>query len=411
VKNEAALENLGGTAEDGLTRRLVLTLYVCCFGSLASMRVCDAMLPVLAGTFSVTMEKASQSISVFAMAYGVVQLFFGPAGDRFGKIRVIALAAVLCTLGNTAALFAQSFDQLIAARLFSGAAAAGIVPLTMAWIGDNVAYERRQAVLAKLLGATIFGMVTGQWAGGAVSAHFGWRGAFLLMAVVFCVGAMLAVVEARNSKDSSALKSGNFSQRVKLVLVEPWARVVLIVTFLEGALAYSVLAFLPTHLHAVVGLSMSGAALTVALYGIGGLTYSRCAGPFLARLGERGFVLTGGVLLFGSLVGLGATSSVYLALPACFITGFGFYALHNALQLNATQMAPHARGTAVSLFSCVLFLGQSCGILIAAMVVEEWSTRGWFAFSGVGLLALALTFSALIKRRRERATVCGSPAS
>jgi predicted MFS family arabinose efflux permease len=408
---KSAVGDLGDKAEHGLNRRLVLTLYVCCFGSLASMRICDAMLPALAGTFAVSAQKASQSISAFALAYGIVQLFFGPAGDRFGKIRVIAFATVLCVLGNTAALFAQSFDQLVAARLLSGAAAAGIVPLTMAWIGDNVAYERRQAVLAKLLGATIFGMIAGQWAGGGVSAHFGWRGAFLLMAVVFLVGATLAVLEARNLKESASQKDGNFVQRVKLVLAEPWGRIVLFVTFLEGALAYSVLAFIPTHLHAVVGLSMSAAASTVALYGMGGFAYSRCAGLLLARLSERGFALMGGVLLFAALVTLSASSSLYLVLPACFVAGFGFYALHNVLQMNATQMAPRARGTAVSLFASVLFLGQSCGIVVAATVVDTWSTRYWMAFSAAGLLALALTFAALVKRRGALVVRSGARAS
>lgn len=402
-KADAALGDFKGNAEHGLHRRLVLTLYVCCFASLASMRVCDAMLPALSESFSVTTEAASKSISVFALAYGVIQLFFGPAGDKFGKIRVIAFATALCAVGNAAAFFAQSFDQLIVARFLSGAAAAGIVPLTMAWIGDNVAYERRQAVLAKLLGATVFGMIAGQWAGGVMSAHFGWRGAFLPMAVVFFVGAILAILEARHSQAFALQKDGNFFDRVKLVLAEPWARVVLLVTFLEGGFAYSVLAFMPTHLHAAMGLSMSSAALTVALYGLGGLTYSRCAGLLLARLSERGFAIMGGLFLFASLVILAVAPSVSVALPACFFAGFGFYSLHNVLQMNATQMAPRARGTAVSLFSCVLFLGQSCGILIAAMVVEQWSTRSWLAFAALGLLALALTFSRLIKHRRALA--------
>jgi predicted MFS family arabinose efflux permease len=408
---KGAVKALGETTEHGLNRRLVLALYICCFGSLASMRICDAMLPALAGTFSVTAQKASQSISAFAMAYGIVQLFFGPAGDRFGKIRVIAFATVFCVLGNTAALFAQSFDQLVAARLLSGAAAAGIVPLTMAWIGDTIAYERRQAVLAKLLGATIFGMIAGQWAGGAVSAYFGWRGAFLLTAVVFLVGATLAIIEAGNVTESSSGKDGSFVQRVKFVLAEPWGRVVLFVTFLEGALAYSVLAFIPTHLHTAVGLSMSVAASTVALYGLGGFAYSRCAGFLLERLSERGFALMGGVFLFAALVTLSASSSLYLVLPACFVAGFGFYALHNVLQMNATQMAPRARGTAVSLFACVLFLGQSCGIVVAAMVVDAWSTRYWLAFSAAGLLALAVTFAALVKRRDAQVAGSGAQAS
>ena len=57
----------------------------------------------------------------------------------------------------------------------SGAAGAGIVPLSMAWIGDTVPYERRQATLARFLTGTILGMSAGQLAGGLFADTVGWR--------------------------------------------------------------------------------------------------------------------------------------------------------------------------------------------------------------------------------------------
>ena len=82
-----------------------------------------------------------------------------------------------------------------------------------------------------------------------------------------------------------------------------------------------------------------------------------------------------------------------LGMLACFATGFGFYMLHNTLQVQATQMAPASRGTAVTLFACLLFFGQSSGVLLMAASVD----RGWlpYAFSlaalGVAVLGLAIT--------------------
>jgi glutaryl-CoA dehydrogenase len=40
-----------------------------------------------------------------------------------------------------------------------GSAAAGIIPLASAWVGDQVAYEQRQEALARLMGASITGMI------------------------------------------------------------------------------------------------------------------------------------------------------------------------------------------------------------------------------------------------------------
>ncbi len=75
-----------------LPRGSIACLALAAFGSGLSLRVNDALLPRLAGEFAVSLDDASQVISLFAIAYGVSQLFFGPMGDRFGKYRVIAWA-------------------------------------------------------------------------------------------------------------------------------------------------------------------------------------------------------------------------------------------------------------------------------------------------------------------------------
>ena len=52
------------------------------FASMASMRVCDPMLLVLGQEFQVSPGSASRVVSAFAVAYGLLQLFYGPLGDR-----------------------------------------------------------------------------------------------------------------------------------------------------------------------------------------------------------------------------------------------------------------------------------------------------------------------------------------
>ena len=64
--------------------------------------------------------------------------------------------------------------------------------------------------------------------------------------------------------------------------------------------------------------------------------------------------------------------SAWLAPPAIALIGLGFYMLHNTLQTNATQMAPEARGLAVSLFAFALFTGQSVGVALAAPVMDRY---------------------------------------
>lgn len=374
-------------------------LSVCAFASMASMRVCDSLLPALALEFSTTAGQAVRVISAFALAYGLLQLFFGPLGDRYGKLRVIGLATLACTLGNAGAALASTLDGLIASRIVSGAAAAGIIPLTMAWIGDTVPYEERQEVLAQLLGATVSGMIAGQWLGGLLADTLGWRTAFGMLALLFLGSGMVFVCQKNQDPQPSSGQAPRMAGRMGAVFFIPWARVVLGITFIEGALAFSALAFVPSHLHTRFGLPMAMAGGIVAFYGVGGLVYSRCARALLRRLGEASLARLGGTCMAFALAALAWGPSWHWALPACLIAGFGFYALHNTLQTQATQMTAAARGTAVSLFSCSLFLGQTLGMLVAAWFVDRFSAAFIFVFSAFGLLLLGGFFAMAMARR------------
>src|SRR5260221_10205785 len=76
---------------------------------------------------------------------------------------------------------------------------------------------------------------------------------------------------------------------------------------------------------------------------------------------KRGLALFGGVLLGLAYLTLAVGGSAWLAPIAVTAIGLGFFALHNTLQTNATQMTPQARGTAVAIFSSAIYLGQTLG--------------------------------------------------
>jgi predicted MFS family arabinose efflux permease len=356
---------------------------------------------VLGEEFQVSTGEASGVVSVFAVVYGLMQLFYGPLGERFGKLRVVSLAVAACALFSAITALSVNLPMLLVMRGFMGAAAAGIIPLSMAWVGDQVPYERRQETLAKLMSATVIGMMVGLWFGGFAADTLGWRSAFALLAVMF---AWPAVLLWRVQQKSTAPTSG---QAISLIdsfrltgqlLVMPRVRWVLGVTATEGALVFGAMAFMPTHLHQQFGLSVVAAGSVMMLYGVGGLLYSQMARRWLAWLGERGLVRAGAAMVVVGLLVLAWGSGVWLGMLACLMTGLGFYMLHNTLQVQATQMAPAARGTAVTLFACSLFFGQSTGVLLMAQSVDI----GWlpYAYSAAaaGVMALGVVVYRLVGR-------------
>jgi predicted MFS family arabinose efflux permease len=361
------------------------------FASMASMRIGDPMLVVLGQEFQVSTGEASGVVSVFAVVYGLMQLFYGPLGERFGKLRVVSLAVTACALFSAITAMSVNLPMLLVMRGLMGAAAAGIIPLSMAWVGDQVPYERRQETLAKLMSATVIGMMSGLWFGGFAADTLGWRSAFVLLAAMFTLAAVLLWRARQKSPAPAATQPPSLIASFRLtgqLLGTPRVRLILTVTAAEGALVFGAMAFMPTHLHQQFGLSVVAAGSVMMLYGVGGLLYSQMARRWLAWLGERGLVRTGAALVAVGLLVLAWGSGVWLGMLACLMTGLGFYMLHNTLQVQATQMAPAARGSAVTLFACSLFFGQSTGVLIMAQSVD----MGWLshAFTGAALGVVGL---------------------
>jgi YNFM family putative membrane transporter len=120
------------------TRRSILLLSCATFSSMVAQRICDAMLPELSRVFAVSLAQAAQVVSVFAVTYGISQLFYGPLGDRLGKFRIVTFAALGCSVGSLVAVFATSLDVLLLARIMMALGAAALIPLAMAWVGDAV---------------------------------------------------------------------------------------------------------------------------------------------------------------------------------------------------------------------------------------------------------------------------------
>jgi len=179
-----------------------------------------------------------------------------------------------------------------------------------------------------------------------------------------------------------------------------WARAVLVTVFLEGLLVFGAFAFIPSFLHHEFGVSLLGAGAIFGIYGLGGIAYTMMTRHLVARLGERGLTLCGGVLLSAAFIVFFAADAWQWAIPASFMAGLGFYMLHNTLQTNATQMAPNSRGTAVSMFASSFFMGQAAGVAIAAYVVDNIGTVWLFCIAAVAVLAIGAGFAFALRYRQ-----------
>jgi YNFM family putative membrane transporter len=384
---------------DALTRPLRL-LSLAGFASMASMRWCDALLPLLAAEFGSSTGQAAQTVAAFAIAYGLMQLVYGPLGDRHGKFTVVSWATLACTAGAIACAVAPGLGWLTAARALNGAAAAAVIPLTMAWIGDRVPMDQRQAVLARMLSATVLGMIAGQWLAGVFADTLGWRAGFVLLALAFGAAGLAMRRFARTAPPPADAAPLPMFQQMRTVLALPAARWLYAVAAVEGALAVGAVTFVPSLLQGRFGLSASAAGAVLMGYGLGGLLYTRAAPWMLRRASSATVAGLGTGLMSLSWLALAVLPDWRAAPLLCGGAGLGFYMLHSALQTTATQIAPAARGTAVSLFASALFFGQSIGVWALSWAVDRSGPAVGLWVAGLLLPLVGWVFVAGIGSRR-----------
>jgi MFS transporter, YNFM family, putative membrane transport protein len=375
------------------------------FASQAQVRVMDSLLPQVAADLHTTVGAAAMVVTAYAITHGSIQLIIGPVGDRFGKYRTVAFACALGTILVALCGMVSTLPQLALARLATGAAAGWVIPISMAYVGDVTPSERLQPILARYLSGQILGQLFGQAAGGVLGDLLGWRNVYFVLAGMFAIATVGLVFElavnpqTRKSKDGAAGRG--LIADYALVLSNPFARIVIFAAFFEGALAWGAFAYIGADLHLRFGLTYTLVGITVGCFGIGGLIYAGMVKLLVRRLGQIGLAIGGSLILAVAYVTLAGSPAWWLAPIATTAIGLGFYMLHNTLQTNATQMTPEARGTGVALFSSALYIGQTAGVALGALVIDRVGAIPLFLGTAAAFPMLALWFAGQLRRRQR----------
>lgn len=352
------------------------------------MRLMDPLLPMLAADFGVGVAAVAPVVAGFTLAYGAGQLVTGPLGDRYGKVRVAALALLLYGIGLAASALAWDVSSMVVLRTATGLVAGAVIPLAIAWVGDAVPYEERQATIGRFLTGMVMAQLLVGPVSGIVAELAGWRASFLLLAALAMgVGGLIAhrlgpEMRAGPSGTSRGLGLSNYG----VILRAPAGRRLMAAAALDGAALFGgAFPFIGAYLIERFGLSAGQAGLVVAGFGLGAFIYTRLARRLVARLGEKGLLGGGGALLAATLAGMALAPGWWVVALLQVPTGMAFYMFHGVLQARATEALPEARATAVSAFAMALFLGQSLGALVFGAVLHA------AGYGAVFLGAAALT--------------------
>jgi predicted MFS family arabinose efflux permease len=320
--------------------------------------------------------------------------------DRVGRVRVMRWALLGMGLGNLVAAAAPTLGVLIVAKALTGAFAGGILPTSLVYVGDKVAFERRQHVIANVLSAGAVGTVIASVGAGLLGRFASWRLVFVVPAVL-ALG--LAMLLSRLPESIGEHQGAGPITQLRRVVRHPWALFLFTLALAEGAVVLGFLTFLAPALegHGRARLwsgrwATYGASVFAAMQVVKRLVRRNSAsGPQLITIG--------GILFALAYLVVAPEQAVANVLVASVLIGAAFAFLHSTLQTWATEVAPEARGTAVSLFVTGVFTGAAIGTASVSGLAGEQRYGVLFLIAALVTLPVA-TVAALGRARFARVT-------
>ncbi|MFF7043874.1 MFS transporter [Streptomyces massasporeus] len=166
-------------------------------------------LPAIRDSLGSGMSGLQWVVDAYTLMFAALMLSAGALSDRTGARRAYAWGIALFTLASLACALAPDIGVLVAARVAQGAAAAVVMPASLALIrqayGD--ARARARAIALWTVGGSV-AMAAGPVLGGLLTDSAGWRAVFLLNLPVGAVILALLIRVPRSPRRPAALDVG-----------------------------------------------------------------------------------------------------------------------------------------------------------------------------------------------------------
>lgn len=325
------------------------------------------VLPHLASYFSVPMTTATQTLSVYFVAFALGVVVWGRMADIIGRRNTMLLGLVIYGLGSLLAISAQHFSVILIARVMSafGAAVGSVVTQTM--LRDS--YDGKElGKVFSLMGMGIsISPVLGLMSGGVLaqySGHFAVFGLLLILAVILFGVSLFALPETK----PELIQKTSFVSVLTAMSKDYgiWKSAILVACFNIMMFSYYSLAPFIFDKLAMTSMEFGYSGGVLALASIIGSVINR----YLLSKNMKADKLVFFAVLFSIIGSIGVyllQDGLWFLIPMMLIViGFGM-AIPNILS-TALVNYKHQAGTAGAILGLFYYLMIGTGLGIAGMV-------------------------------------------
>ena len=320
----------------------------------------------------------------FALAYSTMAVPLGRIADRGNRRNMVAWCCAAWSLMTGVCGLAGSYWQLAAARVGVAIGEAGGSAPAMSMIADHYPPKQRSRAMSVFMLGPHFGTLVGLGLGAWIAHQYGWRAAFLWMALPGLLAALLlrwGGVEplrgrydtAAEAKTASDLAGESIAAVLRSAIASPSFVRITIAGLLMGFAGYGIGIWSTAFLVRSHGLTLQDAGMMVGLVnGVASICGALFSGWLCDRLAQRDARWQLGVPVLGLVLALPA-GLAYFAYPA----GANW-------QIGALTV-PHAMGPSV-LFSFFAVWWPAPSYAALTVIVSSHRRTTVLAMYNLGLI-------------------------
>ncbi len=338
----------------------------------------------------------------FAICYALSSLPFARMADLSGRKRQLLIAMTIWSVMTGFCGLASAPWILFVGRMGVGFGEGGAIGSSHALVAEYFPPRQRNLAFGILTTSSVIGTLVALVAGAAIAAAYGWRAAFLVLALVsvpvLVIAAIFLIEPSRSSAISAAQPNLSLAGDIRALLAKPAYRLLLTGTTFYALFVYGALIFVPSMMMRVHGFALedvgtSFGALSALATLIGTIVGSVFSGR-LAVLDLRWLLRFPAIATLVSAPVALATFAVESI--ALFLTGIPvlFFLLAAALPpiFSAVQLVSgeqrRSMGSAL-LMGTINALGMTVGPIVTGSLSDAFSAQA--GARGVGLAIMAMT--------------------
>ncbi|RWY55912.1 MFS transporter [Mucilaginibacter gilvus] len=351
------------------------------------------ILPQIAASFHITIDKAGWLLSAFAIIIAVFAPFMMMLFSPFDRKKLLVLVVAVFAVSNIISAISPTFTILLLARMLPAFLHPVFWSIALATAANSVPEDQApQAVSIVFAGftiASVFGVPLATF----VATIFNWQASFILSAAINIVSCLGVLLFLPNIPKQAPERSGSPGK----VLLNKGLWISLLLTLLMVSAMYSTYSYMAEYLEKVTHMSNKTVSLMLLLFGITGIAGNWLAGKLMGKnimLTIVGFIVA--LTLVHILIFYAGPSKLLMIITIC-LWGFVHTSGFLISNINVTSAVNEEPEFINSIFTSCGNLAVTLGALMGGYTIVHFSVQQIIWSS---IVLLSLSFLAWILKKR-----------